>query len=126
MRSGSRSRKMVHPVRVAPERPSSNAMRWSSLLLVGYALVLLALVVQLVLAELVVRRPATGRRAVPYAAIALTAASTAAGSVLEHAADATPGLRGLVVLCFGVALAGALVVVRAITSLLAAEERRGR
>jgi len=96
------------------------------LLLAGYALVLLALVVQLALAELVVRRPRTGRRAVPYAAITLAAAGSAAGSVLEHAADATPGLRGLVVLCFGVALAGALVLVRAITGLLAAEERRRR
>jgi hypothetical protein len=96
------------------------------LLLAGYVLVLIALVVQLALAELVVRRPRTGRRAVPYAAIALAAAGTAAGSILEHASDVTPGLRGLVVLCFGVALAGALVVVRAITGLLAAEERRGR
>lgn len=96
------------------------------MLLAGYALVLLALVVQLALAELVVRRPRTGRRAVPYAAITLAAAGSAAGSVLEHAADATPGLRGLVVLCFGVALAGALVLVRAITGLLAAEERRRR
>jgi len=101
-------------------------MRWSSLLLLGYALVLLALVVQLALAELVVRRPATGRRVIPYAAIALAAAGTAAGSALESGAEATPGLRGLEVLCFGVALAGALVVLRTITGLLAAEERRGR
>jgi hypothetical protein len=101
-------------------------MRWSSLLLAGYALALLALAVQFALAELVVRRPATGRRAVPYAAITLAAAGTAAGSVLEYSADVTPGLRGLEVLCFGVALAGALVVVRAVTGLLAAEERRRR
>jgi hypothetical protein len=96
------------------------------LLVAGYALVLAALAVQLLLAELVVRRPAAGRRAVPYAAITLSAAGTAAGSLLERVVDAAPGVRGLEVLCFGVALGGALVVVRAVTNLLAAGERRGR
>ncbi|HYT24997.1 MAG TPA: hypothetical protein VEP73_00735 [Actinomycetota bacterium] len=96
------------------------------MLLTGYVLALVALAVQLALAEIVVRRPGAARRAVPYAAIALSAAGTAAADALGRSAEFTPGLRGLQVACFGVALAGALVVVRAVTGVLAAEKRRGR
>jgi hypothetical protein len=94
------------------------------LLRTGYVLALVALAVQLVLAELVVRRPGAARRVVPSTAIALSAAGTVAADILERGAELTPGLRGLQVACFGVALAGALVIVRAVTGVLPAERRR--
>ena len=88
----------------------------SAMLLFGYVLSLAALAAQLVLAGLAAR-PDGRTRLRGILAIALAAAASVSASGIENVTwlTAGPHLRALEVPCFGVALAGALVVLRTVS-----------
>jgi hypothetical protein len=93
------------------------------MLLYGYALSLAALAAQLVLAGLARRHPTRGAVARGSLAIGLAAVASVSASGIENVTwlTAEPHLRALEVPCFGVALLGALVLLRTVRAPLAAD-----